>query len=386
MDFVCVDLGASGTRYTSDKAEITTLPNNIVQLNTGEVTTLRPDAPDIESCLEVTITRKGEPLENDFFPCTVLMGQMATRYSSNNDRPSGMSNKYTQRINYVSAIVSAALARLKFGTSEDIDLYIAVPPVEINLAREAFSTKLTGKFVVTIPKYMGGATINLNINSVSVHEESYMSTVSFLFNMNGSLKEDNKKYLVGKMLSIDIGASTTDFAIVQNGKFLDKSGRTIKTGGNVARDVVIDKIRELYGFDLPVEDAENVMAEGRLQLGAEYVDVTDIVNKGKSELAKSIVNEMQSYFRSVNIPLQTINCMMVSGGGSMQSQYINDDKEVVKTASPMSEFVTEWLQSVCKTVPVVTYGDDARLANIRGLFIKAMLDSTLNKSADSTKK
>ena len=61
----------------------------------------------------------------------------------------------------------------------------------------------------------------------------------------------------------------------------------------------------------------------------------------------------------------------------MQSQYINDSKEVVSTSAPMSAFVTEQLQNVCNTVKVIPYGDDARLANVKGLFIRASLDKVI---------
>lgn len=380
MSFVTVDLGASSTRYTADMGKVMVVPNNIVAIQPGTCTDLIPDASDIESSLELTIERtddKIETVQGDFFPATVLVGQMANRYSSSQQKPSGMSNKYTQKINYVDALLGAALARVQLGAEEDIDLYLAVPPVEVKLATEAFREKLVGNFLVSFPKYLDGSEVKLNIRSVNVQPESYMSTVSFLFNLNGTVKEENKEYFNGKLLSIDIGASTTDLVIVDNGKLLEKTGKTIKVGGNVAREYLKERVAEMYGFDIPDEDSEKVMAEGRIKIGASYEDATAIINQAKAELARSIIAQLQSYFSSVNIPLQTISYMMVSGGGSMQSQYINDSKEVVCTSAPMSAFVTEQLQSICNTVKVIPYGDDARLANVKGLFIRASLDKVI---------
>ena len=77
----------------------------------------------------------------------------------------------------------------------------------------------------------------------------------------------------------------------------------------------------------------------------------------------------------VGIDINTINAIIVSGGGSMQSQYVNDDGEVVKTSEPMSYFVTQELLTWSKGTEVVAYGDDARFANVKGLFIRAKVDS-----------
>ena len=388
MSFVCADLGASGTRYCSERGVVSILPNNMVTLGEGynkeKVSSLMPSDDKLENCLELTITRKDNDDKSGLYPATVLIGSMATRHPSDEERPSVMSNKCSQRINYISAITAVALSKIKDKTSTDVDLYIAVPPVEINIARQVLPEQLCGEYSVYLPKYLStGATVNVNIKSVTVYEESYMSTVSFMFGTDGKPKAENSKYLAGNMLSIDIGASTSDLAVVKNGVYQEKSGQTYKTGGNIARDYVIDRVREKYGYDLPIEDAEKVMAEGRLQLGASFEDASEIVNAGKDQLALSIVNSMQSYFRKINMPIQLMNCILVSGGGSMQSQYVDDNGNVIKTSDPISEFVTRRLRTVCSTVPVVPYGDEARFANVRGLFIRALFDLLTSKAAQA---
>lgn len=383
--FVCIDLGASGNRYTSEQGAISLMANNMVELSDADNTRhLTPQDSTIENALEVRITKEGE---SDFFPARILIGALAERFSSNNDRPTNAMHKHLQKINYVSAIVAEAISRLKFGTPEEIDLYLAVPPVELFLATDVFNQSLTGKYLVEFPKYLGGATVKLNIKSVKCYAESYMSTVSFFFNMNGTLKEENKKYLVGNMLSLDIGASTTDLAIIKNGVYQDKSGQTYKVGGNMARDFLIDQVRERFGFDLPIVDAEVVMSEGRMQMGDTYVDVKDIVDNAKEYLAKAITNSMTTYFSKVAVPIQTLKGILVSGGGSMQSQFVNETNEVVKTSDPMSKFVTKQLQTICSTVPVIAYGDEARLANLKGLFIRAKMEQFIaNKEAQEQAK
>jgi hypothetical protein len=70
-----------------------------------------------------------------------------------------------------------------------------------------------------------------------------------------------------------------------------------------------------------------------------------------------------------------VNSIIVSGGGSVASQYIDENGEAVITSAPMSEYVTEELQKWSPRTAVIEYGDEARFANIKGLFIRAMLSN-----------
>lgn len=382
MSFVAVDLGASSSRYVSDSGQISILPNNMVWLEDGQDPMINPDAEDIESCLDIIIVKNsGSPCE--YFPTTALAGIMADRFTSVHTIPLVGVKKFKQKINYVSAILNAAVSRLKYGIPEDIDLYLAVPPMEIHDAREAFASQLVGTYTVTFPKYMGGTEVKLNIKSVQCYEESYMAASSFFFNMNGVPKEQNKKYLTGNILSLDIGASTTDLSIIQNGRYLDKSGKTYRVGGNEARESLIYAISNKYDIDLSLEAADKVMAEGRLQNGNTYIDVSDLIARAKMELAKKLMTHLPLYFKSIQIDMTTINAIVVSGGGSMQSQYVNADGEVVKTSEPMSYFVTQELLNFSSGTEVVAYGDEARLANIKGLFIRAKMEE-IKKAAQAT--
>jgi hypothetical protein len=236
MSFVALDIGASNTRFTSDNGRIDVLPNNMVML--GKETKVDLEVTDdsienIKNALEVQIEKDGE---SEFFPMHVLIGSMASRYASTNKRPSVNGSKYSQPVNYASAITAIAVNKLMFNLAEDIDLYIALPPIEVKTAKEIVKNNFVGKYKVVFPKLNGGTTINFNITNVVCYEESFMAMLSYFFDMNGKMKESAKKYATGCLLSLDIGASTTDIAIVQGGKYLEMSGQTYRTGGNVARD------------------------------------------------------------------------------------------------------------------------------------------------------
>lgn len=374
MNFVAADLGASGTRYVTDHGKIQVLPNNMTILPTGNHTQLELNSEDIESALELTIEKlTPTPGDVDYakFPVTVLAGKMAERHSVSYITPDINTFKHRQQINYISAIMSAAVSKIKFGLDDQLLLVLDVPPGELTKAKEMFKSHLVGKYKVTFHKYMGGVTVEFEIVDVAVFAESVMAMASFFFNMNGVPRVENRDYMVGRVLSLDIGASTSDVAVIENGKFLDKTGRTIKTGGNVARGSFINYITSEEGYELPEADAEVAIAEGRIPYGSDYKEVGEIVEQAKKDLANQLIRPLSTYFNQVGIPIQTIKAIIVSGGGSMAGQYINASGEIVKTSEPLSKHVTESIQSICEGVKAVPYGEDARFANVKGLFIRA---------------
>lgn len=369
MEFVALDLGASSTRYISNNGKVGILPNNMqfIQLNTR--VDLEPYNDEIEGALDVTIECDKE---SEFFPVRVLVGSMAARYSPTNVRPSVMTNKYMQKINYVSAVLASAVCKEKNVLGDELIVYVGLPPVEVNIARDIIRNNLVGHYKVTFNKL--DKQVEFDIVDVGCFEESFMAILSYFFDVNGKLREQAKKYGYGNVLSLDIGASTTDLVVVSDMKYLERSGQTYKTGGNVAREFLRDDLRALYGYDVPDEIADIAMAEGRIQMGNSYEDISSLVESAKQRFAAQVVEQMQGYFRKVNIPIQTIRAIIVSGGGSMRSEYVAEDGSVVVTSQPMSYYITQELNKVCPGVEVEPHVLDARLANIYGLFIRANID------------
>lgn len=390
MDFVGVDIGASNTRYCSNTGNIGVIPNCMVFVGASDDIRLEPYSNTIESSLDVTINKEGGDNPSNIlkYPCRVLAGELADRHSPVLDRPSAMMNKHKQELNYVSILLAAAVAKLKDNLGEDIVLYLALPPVEAKSAADFVKTNLVGKYTINMTKYNKGTTVKLNVTDVVCYEESFLALIAYFFNMDGSPKQTAMEYAKGNVMSMNIGQSTSDFAIASNLRYLEKSGQTYKTGGNVAKNVLANHIRTVYGFDMTDEQLDMAMMEGRLQVGNDYIELSEAINNAKKEMAEQVSVQIQNYFRAINIPIQNIRAIVVSGGGSMRSEYIDDNGQLKVTSDPASKFITDKLSMVCPGVRVIPYEDNPRLADIKGLFIRAMLDMTkkglinTNKSKD----
>lgn len=375
--FICLDLGASNTRYCEDDGVIHWLPNNMVFIDPELNTKLEEWSADKEDLarenLDILIEKVSG--ESEYFPVRALIGKTAERFTPNSERPSSLMNKHKQRINYVSAIAATAVAKYNTGLTGDscneVCMYVALPPVEARPAQEYVEHQLVGEYKITFLTL--NDSVKLKISSVKCMEESYAALLSFFFK-EGKRTEKGKLYSNGNVLSIDIGASTTDLAVAQGGRFLERTGLTLKIGGNVVRDLVRDKIQFELGFVADVESLEQAVVTGRLRMGACYQDVGNLVEEAKKEFADRIILDIQNYFGQINIPIQSFMAFVVSGGGSMQGEYCDENGEVQTTSDSMSYYITEKLKNVCSTVAVEHLDDSPRLANIKGMYNKAMAE------------
>lgn len=386
--FVCVDLGASGTRVTSNSGIVYDIPNNVIFVDAGERIELalkRDEADlhnDIVNALDVTITKKaGGACEH--FPCRVLMGDLADRYPSTPTRPSLLKGKADQRINYVSAIVAAAHQRLVELKDDNINrMYVALPPTQLIYSKDNMTSQLVGTYHVKFNKL--DKEVSVSIGDAMCLEEAYMALVTFFFNKNGTPRKNAETYAKLKVMSLDIGASTTDIAVASDRRYVEKSGQTFQTGCNVIQANIANAIRGRFGYDPTPEELDMVLCTGRAQRGSKYVEMGDVVRHAKVEFSKSIIEQIQSYFRTINMPLQTIAAIAVSGGGSLESGYKDANGKYVKTCSAVSEFITTELNQIVEEVDVVNVNQDSdgtidesinpREANITGMYIRAMID------------
>lgn len=375
--FICIDLGASNTRFCQDDSVVHYLPNNTAIIEKEEDTRLEAiDSVNLEDSLRNNLDVTIEKLSGDseYFPVRALIGDVAGRSSHVAFRPTSNKNKGQQEINYIGVITSTAVAcALNGQTGEscnELIMYLALTPTEALNNPDYMASRLKGEYKVTFN--MLGLSVKIKIADVVCMAESYAALMSFFFSA-AKPKEETKKYRKGKILSIDIGASTTDIAVASDGRMVERGGKTVKIGGNVVREFVNRKLNS-EGYNVTVEALEDVVAQGRLALGAGYIDVSKIVSDSKQEFAKMFVAEMLDYFNSNQMPLTEFKAIVVSGGGSMRGEYVNDDGDTIVTSEAMSHYITNELCKLAngaEYIEVVPIDDSPRLANLKGLFSRA---------------
>lgn len=385
MKGICIDLGASSTRVTDETAVIYELPNYLIFKDRSEVVDLEVSKTgdkqkDFLAGMDIVIDKtSGETCKA--FPSRALVGDLATRFSPAVNRPSVMMNKSKQNINYFNIIVAAVhQAYINGYSNEQVTLYVAFPPLEVTKdTKDEVSKLLCGTYNIKLDKL--NTSIDLQVVDVKCFPESYMALAAFYYEFpSGKQNTDAvQKYGKGYVMSLDIGASTADVSIAKDKVLQEKSGQTIKTGCNVIEMDIANSIRAKYGYDPTHEDLTTAICEGRLPMGNGYVDVSDMLRKAKREFARTIVVELQNYFRLVNIPLQSIRAIITSGGGSITSGYVDDNNVFIQTCACVSEFITTELKNIVENIDVLAM-QDPRTANVRGLYIRMMAEIALLKA------
>lgn len=374
--YVAVDLGASITRFmASNSDEVRFLDNEVIFLdNADDVVDLEITSNKLEDNLDVTIKRDdfnstGFPV----YPMHIVLGKMASRLDGNRESPSSNKRKVEQRVNYASTLLAIALSKYYDSSlGDDIMLFSTLPPFEVLNLKTKFKQNLVGRYTVTFNKIKSGPkSISFNIVDIDCRAESVMAVLMFIYNDKYPDRLDT--YMDGNLLSIDIGASTTDLVVFKNGEFMEKTGQTYQIGCNLASSYIRSKVKTDLGSVISIEQSDNALIEGRVRIGAVYKDIRDIVANAKRRVAAKIKDQMELYFEEIGIELTNIQHIVVSGGGSMESSYVNDAGEQIITSHPMSDYITEALADRCKGINIVYYGDEPRLANINGLGLYAYL-------------
>ena len=396
MSFVCVDIGASSTRYINSGGSVGVLPNNIEiiekTVNGERVPDMDPvmcqiDSLELQDNLEIIIEHPNEYVDPDFpdalyhtanFPIHAMVGSMAKNLGYSNITPVMAKNKTGQIVNFISWVLTVAVSRLQGKVDEHVDLHIALPPKEVTARRADVPKLYGGEYTVHFVRY--NQTVKFYIDSVECFPESSAALTSFMLKLDGTPSDNYKAYGNKCIMSVDIGASTSDFILMEKGSIVEKTGRTFSTGGITAMEKITTRIQQMYS-DIDEDDALNAAIEGRINTGGgKYTVVSDIVNDAKRQVASTLVHQMDSYLRNNGKSLRNIDLIVVSGGGSLPSSYVNENNETVITSKPVSEFFVELLskQSDGVDVKVVNHSDNPRMANLFGLYIRARLKEVRN--------
>lgn len=385
MLHICTDQGASSTRFSVNNSKVYKNPNNFIEVDIESDIRNTPYTQEFVDNMDLTISKDGE---SDFFPVRILGGTLAERYSSSSAKPSMLSSKSRQPVNYYSVISSVVNSILLSEDAEDckspvdVTCYMCLPPVEItgnNENEDYVKSQLAGKYTVRLNKM--DREIEFNIKEVNVYAESVLAVVAFLFNQDATQRTEMAKYNKGYILGFDLGASTADLVLIKDRRFIEHSGYTCKLGGNIIDDLMRSEIRRKFGTEVSNDDIIEAVRTGRLAYGSSYKDVSAELQKCKKQYASMLFEKVETYFASNNIGLQSIKAVFMSGGGSMQSSYLDESGKEVVTSPSVGEYIDEMLKKVCDSVDMVLSPSvNPRECNIVGLILSMNAQRKRNKA------
>lgn len=173
--------------------------------------------------------------------------------------------------------------------------------------------------------------------------------------------EENKQFMNGYVLVLDIGAGTTDVALFLDMELVERSKDTFNRGGNTVESIIRNELKKKFGF-VPTS-MQRVISEGILEEGTTLHDVSDIVTMAKDTYSKAMLEDLRQYLERMTIPMQAVKGLLVAGGGSLPSIR---DGQVVSPA--MAEVLMGYLKTLAPRMEALhVEGKNLRDLNIEGL-------------------
>lgn len=259
-------------------------------------------------------------------------------HASKLSRPTASLDKFNSRYTALGIITTIyyAAKHIKEKGNIDLPLDVVINSIEWDLtlllppeqAQRQTHLKEDIKGIKEVTFMLPEMTVEININRVTIQQEGYTAYYGALFDRRTKQPYTTfKSKFPERTLILDIGAGTSDFMIVQGGKAIENSKKTVNLGGNN----VVAQAHKIYGSEedlrIPESQFENAVKTGFVQSGSKDIDVVGFINEAKFNVAETLIKEIRGYLTSTQIEPTSIQNMLVVGGASLEPE--NEDIDVL---------------------------------------------------------
>ncbi|MDJ0818838.1 MAG: ParM/StbA family protein [Desulfobacterales bacterium] len=205
-----------------------------------------------------------------------------------------------------------------------------------------FNEMLTGRHTITYHSSDGKEKIRtIHINKVRMLPQPMGSILNLLMNDHGKIGD--QELAKQKIGVVDIGFRTTDFAILDRLRYINRGSKTIDTGISKGFSVIANKLREKSSVNVELFRLYRAAETGTITMRGHGFSFPKIRDQVYSQLARSIADEIDRLWASD----WDIEAIFLSGGGT---------RELASYLQPM----------ITGNVIPVDPGQDARLNNVKG--------------------
>lgn len=308
-----------------------------------------PDYSDLTSTIFNVNCRVGD---NAFVGAFVNGELQAQEFSIAPLRPSATEKKYNSSVTALSmhiAILEGYRQLQKLTGASNLadidviwDVLALLPPEDVATGSESLAHLI--KSIVEVDCLMPSIRLPFKVNRVAINPEGFCSYVAVVFDDGLEVKPEMASLLEETILVFDIGAGTSDMVIINQGKLLESTMHTIERGGNNVAQLVKRLIRREYnGLTLTDASCTECIINCAVKDGSRVIDITDIVNRAKSEIAKHLVTDMQSYLEETEFNIRSVNKLLICGGGAIEEgkskALVEATVEYLKNLSPHIELI-----------------------------------------------
>lgn len=315
-----IDFGNSQTRIT---VALGRRPNGKLRQKTASFSNRFYEIPEGYSIPEQYMTDL-DTIIFQYSDMTWATGSIVDReFTTQAIRPTGANlkaNSLTTLLSFQKAILIGYNMLSDMGNTDyndidvDWDVHVLVPPVEMAEGKKDLQETLSS--IKEVNFLQPELKKKINIKSVSVYPEGFSAYIGAIFDPDGpTIRKGQEPYTVGSTLIIDVGAGTTDFAIVKDQSLVEEAKATAVVGGNNVEQRVRRKLLET-NIRPAKEDLTKAVETGYLKRGVSEQDISEDVNFARSEVANLLREDAIAFIESSSFPIQSLDYILICGGGA----------------------------------------------------------------------
>lgn len=296
-----------------------------------------------------------EELQNGSF----LIGA-ATKFErvGNSEKMLPQQFKHQQISYYLNVIAGITMVMDERGVDNtSIRLKTLFPPNELtpDNARETEDIAkgvLCGNYKVT--NLLTGQIFEFSIDDEDYEalEEMKMALARLLMTESIKLDDDNDDDVdieevinENTLLFIDIGNSTTNLSIFEDGKYQPQSNETFtQLNGNVLLQYIGNAIKQEFSSipEITLKDSIKALETGKIKIGRGKKDVKEAVQKAITKFSNELYTKIRmDYFANKGIASYNIAYLLVSGGGSVAPDGVNNSAKELHSFFQKEEALEE---------------------------------------------
>jgi len=154
-----------------------------------------------------------------------------------------------------------------------------------------------------------------SVKDVLVIPQAVGSFFDLLLDSNGNVRKENSKLSESTVAVIDIGFGTTDFAVIRNLEYIDKSSRSIAIGVKDLLEMIREEIAKEAKEELALYEIEDYITKGKTEipLRGRKIDISKVLAWASS----TIFSKLKTVSDYLWDKEKTIDLYLITGGGSI---------------------------------------------------------------------
>jgi plasmid segregation protein ParM len=145
--------------------------------------------------------------------------------------------------------------------------------------------------------------------SLTVIPQPFGSFFDTIMNTEGRVEDE--KRAVDRLGIVDIGYFTTDFLEVRELELIQKRSGTVTVGVATVLDAIRRHVYETWQRPMEVDEAEEVLNQGKVRVRGEEHDLRPIHDAAVSEVSSAIVTHARQFWGGG----ETLDAIIATGGG-----------------------------------------------------------------------